>query len=250
MASVTKRVAQIQQPRGGYLNPKVFKIHAFIDDKDLNPNESIGPSLVGLAVDYLTRFMRTKNVVNAFGISILGAKIIGKIDQCIKLISRIKGLDDDSIIAASKTVGYDVCYRASVMAYRPVEEINPDQNTIENIRIMVERSLSFFQKFGPVTVDGFTFDGGYTKTIDTGDGDFLTADTLWDFKVSSKEPTNKHTLQVLVYYIMGLHSMHPYFKNIKRLGFFNPRLNIAYTFDVANIPASTIQDIEKNVICY
>ena len=69
--------------------------------------------------------------------------------------------------------------------------IVPDQATIANIRIMVERSLSFFKAFGPVTADGFTMEGAYTATITTGDGDFLTKDTLWDFKVTTSKPNKE-----------------------------------------------------------
>ena len=72
------------------------------------------------------------------------------------------------------------------MAYRPVEDIEPDGDTIENIRTMVERSLRFFNQYGPKVLDGLTFEGGYTGYVATGDGDFLTNDTLWDFKVSKK----------------------------------------------------------------
>ena len=71
---------------------------------------------------------------------------------------------------------------------------------------MVERSLSFFKAFGPVTADGFTMEGAYTATITTGDGDFLTKDTLWDFKVTTSKPNKDHTLQLLIYYLMGRRS--------------------------------------------
>ena len=90
---------------------------------------------------------------------------------------------------------------------------------------MVKRSVSFWNMYGPIIKDGFTFEPyGYTKTVDTGDGDFLTQDTLWDFKVSKAKPTNKHTLQLLMYWIMGQHSGKDEFKNISNLGIFNPRL--------------------------
>ena len=93
-----------------------------------------------------------------------------------------------------------------------MEKIVPDQATIANIRIMVERSLSFFKAFGPVTADGFTMEGSYTATITTGDGDFLTKDTLWDFKVTTSKPNKDHTLQLLIYYLMGRRSIHPEFQ--------------------------------------
>ena len=118
--------------------------------------------------------------------------------------------------------------RSGVMGYRPVEEINPDISTVSNIRTMVDRSTVFFKQYGPVIKDGFSFEGGYTKLVSTGDGDFLTKDTLWDFKVSNKAPTNVHTLQLLMYYIMGVHSVHKEFQTVNRLGIFNPRLNNVY----------------------
>ena len=106
------------------------------------------------------------------------------------------------------------------------------------------------KKYGPIVKDGFTFEGGYTEIVTAGDGDFLTADTLWDFKVSNKPPTNVHTLQILMYYIMGQHSIHKEFRNIKKLGFFNPRLNEAYTLEVSSISPDIISDVSSNVIGY
>jgi len=115
---------------------------------------------------------------------------------------------------------------------------------------MVKRSVAFWKRYGPIVKDGFTFEGGYTEIITSGDGDFLTADTLWDFKVSNKPPTNVNTLQLLVYYIMGQHSIHKEFRNIKKIGFFNPRLGQVYTLDVSSISPEIIRDVSSNVIGY
>jgi len=38
---------------------------------------------------------------------------------------------------------------------------------------MVNRNMTFWKKYGLIAQDGFTFEA---------DGDFLTTDTLWDFK--------------------------------------------------------------------
>lgn len=145
---------------------------------------------------------------------------------------------------------FDVVFRAGIKYYKPFEEILVDAETIENIRIMVERSICFFDLYGPLVKDGFHFLGGYTDTIDKGDGDFLTKDTLWDFKVTKTAPNKDHTLQVLVYYIMGLHSFDPDFLSIENLGFYNPRKNIVYQLPVSSIPLDLIQTIENEVICY
>jgi len=153
------------------------------DNVELNPEENIHSSLVGLAVDYLTRYSMGTPLEDAFQISLWGAIKIHEIDYSDQLLNQITGLDDRSITSACKLTGYDVCFRAGIAGYRPVQEIAPDPATISNIRTMVNRSITFMKKYGPVVKDGFTFEGGYTELVTTGDGDFLTADTLWDLKV-------------------------------------------------------------------
>lgn len=278
MASVTERIKSFKQPRGGYIKPSEFEIISMDDGIMLNAEENIHGSVVGMAVDYLTRLVMGTPVIEAFKISIQGvivaeklgvknAKIIAK-----KLIKDIKGLDDKSIINACKLVTFDVWLRnpmGALMA-KNYKETNPDIATIENIRTLVNRSIVFFKKYGPITKDGFTFEpesdnidaynkmhktgqgtyGGYTATVDTGDGDFLTVDTLWDFKVSKSKPTNKHTLQIIMYWIMGQHSGQKVFKGINKVGIFNPRLNNIYLLDISKVSKDVIETIEKDVICY
>lgn len=167
-----------------------------------------------------------------------------------KLLKGIKGLDYKSVNNACKLVGYDVCVRAGIIGYKPVEEIKPDSDTIENIVIMVERSMTFWKEYGPITKDGFTFEGGYTDIVSSGDGDYLTKDTLWDFKVSKHEPISKNTLQLQMYYIMGCHSIHPEFKKIEKFGIFNPRKNKVYIADISLISPEIIEEVSQNIIGY
>lgn len=249
MYTVTQRVKQYKQPKGGFINPKQFEIIHNDDSIILNP-ENISPINIGIAVDYLTRFMSGTPKDQAFQIPIWGAMNVKEFGYCSDLLERVTGLDNDSIFAACQLAGYDTAYRAGKMYYKPVTEIQPDTATIENIRTMVNRSLAFWMQYGPVILDGFTFQGGYTKTISAGDGDFLTADTLWDFKVLSSAPKSTHTLQLLVYYLMGTHSVHDEFKSIKRLGIFNPRLNNVYLLNIDSIPTNIIEEVSTEVIGY
>lgn len=73
MYSVTKRISMVKQPYGGYLNKKQFEVTIIDDGRTLNEVENIHASLVGLAVDYLTRFMMGTPVEEAFKISLQGA---------------------------------------------------------------------------------------------------------------------------------------------------------------------------------
>ena len=98
---------------------------------------------------------------------------------------------------------------------------------------------------------GFTFeDAGYTSTVDSGDGDFLTKDTIWEIKVLRSGVTSRHTLQLLMYWIMGIHSGRDVFKDISKLGIFNPRQNKVYLLGVDKIPDETIRAVENDIICY
>lgn len=265
MSSVTNRIKDVKQPRGGYINPLSLKVETIEDGKVLG-EENLHASILGMVVDYLTRFVMGTSVEEAFKIPIAGycerTKLVGKEaiarDRKIKidivsLLSQIVSLDDASIIAACKACTYDVWFRnpTGALFAKGADETTPDATTIENIKIMVGRSVSFWEKYGPITIDGFTFEEkGYTTTVDSGDGDYLTANTIWDFKVSKTKPTNKHTLQLLMYWIMGQHSEKEEFRNITQVGIFNPRLNTVYTLDISAVPKEVILAVEKDVICY
>lgn len=98
--------------------------------------------------------------------------------------------------------------------------------------------------------EGFDFEGGYTDRITSGSGDFLTEDTLWDFKVSGYPPNPRYTLQLLIYWRMGLHSVHPEYQSIRRLGFFNPRRNEVWLLDVDRITPELIDWTDRELIGY
>ncbi|MGI6217847.1 MAG: hypothetical protein ACOYIK_09580 [Coriobacteriales bacterium] len=180
LATVTLRAEKAKQPRGGFIRPRDLEFTQLAGDEadDLNPNESVSPGTMGMAVDYLTRFMNGTPAAQAFGISNKGAKMVHEEDLFENLLQSISGLDDESIVAVARLTGFDAAFRAGRATYRPVMDINPDTPTIENIRTMVNRALQFFEEFGPVVLDGLKFEGGYTGYVATGDGDFLTKNTL------------------------------------------------------------------------
>lgn len=248
--SVTDVVKTVKQPRGGYLNPKNLKV-VQLDDGNILADEDFNAGLVGMAVDYLTRYMLGSKEYEAFEISMLGAEKINEVVKAECLLFELnRNLDDNCIRAALKLVGFDVCYRGNLEWYVPVEDLEPDKATIQNVRIMVKRSLEFFKNYGPVVKDFVTFEGGYTDKITHGDGDFLTSDTIWDFKVLKKDPTNGHTFQLLLYYFMGKHSVHKEFKTVHNIGIFNPRLNKVYMYDMNDLSEEVCKEIEKNIIGY
>lgn len=286
MTTVTRRIKQIEQPKGGYLNPKSMIEIDLDNGVILNSIENIAPAYVGLTVDYLTRFIDMlskgngleESVKDAFSISLRGSLaayeygIVNALKEAYSYLDNIKGLDDISIINACKLVTFDDWYRNGMLGINATKagNVNPDKATIENIRIMVDRVNVFKMYFGEIKDNEITFEpedanielynklldegkgtyGGYTATVAAGDGDFITRNCLWDMKVSKYPPSMEHTLQILMYWVMSRHSGKKCYEQINTIGIYNPRLGKAYTADTRLIDKRVIEDIEKKVICY
>lgn len=97
MSSVTKRISEIKQPRGGYIKPSQFSVHKMDDECILNESENVHASIIGMTVDYLTRYAMGAELLDAFKISCMGAKVAEEMFQqknamktASKLLSGIK----------------------------------------------------------------------------------------------------------------------------------------------------------------
>ena len=145
-------------------------------------------------------------------------------------------------------VAYDEVYRAGII---DIPRLEADKFTSENIKIMVNRGVRFLKNCGKEIKSGLYFEGGYTDVVVNGDCDYLTENALIDFKVIRGEMTTNYSLQILMYYLMGLRSEHKKdFEKVKWLSLFNPRKNIVYFVNVKKISESVIEEVNKKVIGY
>lgn len=259
--SIIRCAMQAKQPRGGYLNPSLFRTF-FIDDAlVLNPRENLNPTLVQAAVNYLTRLRIGTPAQKTFTLALEGARIFDEtypdtslfktrsaIKHAKKLMTGINGLDADSIVNTCKLAGYDVCARASIAGYKPIDTINPDAETVRNIELMTRRTIEHFRTIGPVRDTEVNLLGAYTDAINCGNAEYITKNTLWSVRVSKNELSNKHTLQLLLQYIMGCSARPDLFQDITYIGMYNPRLNKAYFIPVQDIPSATIKAAAAEVI--
>ena len=256
MRFVISRVNQIKQPHGGYVKPSAFTVTQYCDGRVLSESENIHATIISLTVVYLTRFLLCAEGKRAFEIPKKGALIAESMTgrklmpQFFSLLSGITGIDDMSIVNTCKLVAFDVWYRnpAAASTAKPPERIVPDQDTVENIRIMLERTKSFWNNVAQASDMGFTSSNGQEQTIRFSEGNYLPEDTIWDLKVSKTGPTSKSTLYLLSNLILGHHSGKAEFTEITKLGIFNPRLNRAYTIRVDQIPVETIETVEQMAV--
>ena len=295
MPSVSKVVANTKQPYGGYIQPKLFEKIELSRGPCYFTDENLHPTVVGLAVDYLSRFVLGCPKEEAFSVSLEGARIekemlnawrsfqqAGNSDKsnmvedyeqiAFDLLEDINGIDDRSIKKACKLVTFDVWKRNPLHApfASGYSTTSPNRHTIRNIQHMVRTAHQFDELFGPITKFKCTFEppnsnpsamiemlqresgsyGGYTPTVSSGDGDFLTVDTIWDIKCINGRINSKHTLQLLMYYIMGKHSKQEIYDSVEKLGIYNPRLGVIQVLDTNRIPPEIIINVEKYIFKY
>ena len=251
---VWKVARELEQPAGGFLNPHAMSEGELDSGDALYPSEmeTVSGGEIGMAVDYLTRYQLTGNLAEAFTISLKGAEKIGKLGTAEKLLKKIHSLDKDSVLAAIELSSFDVVVRNPMAfingGWNPARDVSDE--TIKNIQIMVKRCLQLFEKYGPVADYELVFPGAYTDNVSSGDADYMTADTLWDIKTTKTDINIDETFQLLLYYLLSQHSELDKYKNIERIGIYNPRLNKVHLIAVDDIDKRILSYINRFVIGY
>lgn len=275
MSSVTARIKEINQPYGGYLPSKMFICKQYSDNKEVKPLSDKYYSMVqGTMTDDLVRLEYGFNRNDVFRLAILGATLLDAamlcsisgydgvmaINKTRELLSRVNGLDNNSLHSVYRLVELEGCYRNinNVLKIDVYSLLNPCKYSefdimANNIRVMVERTVKFIRGINKGKIySGLTFEGGYTLNVNSGDCDYVVGDTLIDLKCSvSKYMRSDWSLQLLMYYIMGLHSENSeIFENVKYLCIFNAVYNKSYTLDISKIDDKTMYIVSKDIIGY
>lgn len=241
MVSLTNRINNIKQPKGGFLPLDSFNTRVFFDkfDSIIPVDYTPQPQLKGLMVDYLIRVHLGFNKRDAFKISLFGADLLDDTGLANIALSFINTQDVSDLVSLSSAyhlVKYDVAYRRGVQYYKPSVRSGMGVSDWREVSHMVIRALNFFEKESQNIIDvGVTFDGLYSDLVTSADVDYISQNTLWDLKTSKDEPNIKDTLQILGYYLMGLMSGDERFKKIDTIGIYNPRLNKSYTLPISEV---------------
>lgn len=281
--SVTATISQAGlQPYGGFIPVKEMTVTDLTDGSDDTATadeyatmvkeacdvSNITPSNMGLVVDYMLRaelalmygFTPMQALKNAFFVGIQGAMLVGKGKEVEKMLKKIaKELEREDrddynyntiVVNASRVVVYDAVVRAGY--FDPTAEPpKPSTTDADVINLMIGALLvHFLEKEKGLLELGVGFSAIDSKNISPSDGDYLTEDSLIDLKTSKTKPSTKDTLQLLVYYIMGLHEKPEVYSNIKYLKIINPKLGKIYTYETAKISDETIEHVGREIIGY
>lgn len=283
MNAVTDIVKSISQPHGGYLPIKDFK------EVELGGDVlscDIPPIIVGKTLDSILRLIVMTDKYSVFHNSITGyenrvsyfanqfsgvdsAELIGeqiKLEDgkfnVYNLIERIDSLIQSydiynlcivvSLIHQYDIWQYDFGYissRSSIASSRPKYFKKKDiwvlmdlyKRLVSWLCTMLSKGIVFDYRFYP---------DGYTDKVKYGVGDFICENTLFDLKCIKSKPTSYHTLQLLIYYVMGMHSNNRLYKNVRNIGIYSPILNKVWIMPVKNIPKELVHKVSSEVIGY
>lgn len=258
MINVTNLCNEISIPRTGLIPKSCFEEECLNDNMILHVDENLSPAMVGLTVDYLTRFMigasRPFDIAQESAAVLDALKIhkYNNIGYVNKLIKSVKGLDDISIDAVAKLSAYDVVIRRNPREFKPAYLYEPNKNTCENIRIMTKRAINLLQYYNKSAdmQTNIIFQNAFDGVI-VGDADYIVDDILWDMKVSKNNFTSKQVLQIILYYLMSQNcDDSSKYKNLRYIGLLNPRKYQMKRVKVSDIPQNIIDYIMQYIEAY
>lgn len=262
------------QPRGGFIPPEEMSVDLLCGDNTPEYSKlvdlcyklgNLSPQTMGLVFDYLLRTKIDINsgvpaeeaILNAFNISIAGAGMANREKEARDLVSKLAALYKDDaknckkiVQAATELVSFDTMFRSGCYDdnLRKVKINNEVKDAIQVMLLATERYLADNEE--ELTALGFKVLGLGSKNVAPSDGDLLSVDSVIDIKCLSKEPTSQHTMQLLLYYILGMHELPEYFCSIKYIKILNPRLGKIYSYEISKIDDTTLKHIEKDIIGY
>ena len=256
------------QPHGGFLSPDEMAIESISKEEDyekknsiLNNLGNISSTSLGLVFDYLFRleyyldrgkpFMDAAN--NAFSIAYKGAMLSGRYYDLNELFEKLKTYYErrdknfrNILYTSCKIVNYDTIIRCGIFNsfFRPPTMTTADAELMNR---MLHATKEYLKNKNELKF-GMEFLAKDFKRIMRSDCDLIADDSLIDFKCLSKKITSKHTLQLIMYYILGIYEEPEIFRNIKYLKIINPKLGLVYSYEISKIDYLKLSLIEEEIM--
>lgn len=203
--------------------------------------ENMAPATTGTLIDFLTRII-VLNDDDAFGVSARGVGEMANDDQkkrylyeaaMLKALVEDKEIDDldDDVF----NIGVNICAWEQALrgGYYFPPQIYPNDTTMAHYKVMLKRVKAYLEKIGNIIRTGY---GSATANgLISGDGDYLSSDTLIDFKVSKHKTMQPNWVRQLFLYRVLLRDELVSPDQIKKLMIYNPRRDEGYLLDLTQI---------------
>ena len=204
-------------------------------------DENISAATTGTLIDFLTRVIVLKDD-DAFGESARGVSELANKEQTQRYLfncatfkvlidnKKIDDLEDDVFNLGLEICSWEQGIRSGL--YVP-PSIYPDEVTISHYKIMLNRAKVYLNKIGSIIRTSYA--SATENGLITGDGDYLAADTLIDFKVSKRATMAPNWVRQLFLYRVLLRDEIVSPDQIKKLMIFNPRRDEGFLLDLTTI---------------
>lgn len=226
---VRGRAVQAFQPRGGLLPLTSFDRYEFGGSILTRATETGPPGTIASAVELLIRWdllsdPRAKSKPSTASL------------EAIRAIRR-----GEHTATGPGTVAATMRSRVDDV-FDEIEWEDEEDETFTHITEMRARACRWFGKFGrPIQPDAWIVQSDQFHL--DGHIDFVTADTIWDLKVSASPPSRSDVLQILLYWLV--------FQNdesatltVTHIGLYNPRLDVAWRIAIVDIPVDVVTAVE------
>lgn len=276
MSSVSELVERIEQPVSGILPVSNFtKRELHQDTHKLFGNNTIPAVHLGLIIDYCVKYIlgvKLSDILHveyegyAEHIRVSAVKYYDSLSEqsltqiyvdderkkiCLSdFVSNVENSTtfEEYVTNMLYVIQYGDFVRNFRFAYNRLGEVfntEISKEDIHDILYMFLRTRSWINTFSKVTPMYKFYPRGYNNTVTSGEGDFCTSDTLWDLKVSNGEPTTKDTLQLLIYYIMAMQSDNRLYRNVHKIGVYNPKLDTEWVCNMNDINEGITTSVKK-----
>lgn len=261
------------QPRGGFLPVDSMEVASISDDSDfsakvekLAKKSTMPDAMMAQCLDYMIKIyvnavlsfegMNPVHIMSTLRSARSGATKANKREEFMQaftglreeMLNRNRPMDYKKVLQLlSENSEYEaVAHAGKVFKNSNYKVTKADAELFEYIS---RSSLLHFCLLNHRTAPNF-FLGTKAKNVAPSACDIATDFVLYELKYTKSEPTSKHTFQLLLYYIVGLHEHTQAFWRIHQLEVVNLRLGKAYIIRTDQITDETIKTIEKDILGY
>lgn len=260
------------QPFGGYIPPKDMEVSSLLQEDDSEYRErmlqerqfgNMSPAVFGVVFGYMLSYecaLDLKDKVDftsliVFGVAIKGARYVNREQELVRYINQIDKLYAEQprnyhkiVYLFNKVAMFDSIYRSG-WYNRFYKAPRPNGDDVKPMLRALGATKEYL-KAEEVLRFGVGFFGLGSANMAPSDCDLVTGDSLIDFKCSIKEPNNKHTFQLILYYLLGKHEYPEYFDDVEYLKIINPILGKVYSYEVKEIGSRVLKYIAEHNIGY
>lgn len=268
------------QPRGGFLPISQMEVGNLSLDSDyaekvekLLKNGNISDSLMGQCFDYGVKLEYIDNrdpddcikaiklkMLSTFSTARCGARMIGEEENCRIALDRLyqayntpcTKYDRRKFIPIyAELARYEAISHSGNPNLKPMAS-KATKNEADALDYMINTTVCSFWDTIIIPSSGRSprFYGKGAKNVEVSACDLLFDDAIVELKYSKNEPTPRHTFQLLLYYLMGLHERPEIFKWLWKLIIINPRIGKFYSIETGLLDKEMLKHIELDIMGY